>query len=159
MADFNGDGRTEIAAIYKGYREDKNSSSQIANAPGSVYVKLFQWNSSKPGNDKLVESKTVATKNFTEIVAEGITREEIKSIGDLKAVAADVDGDRKSELAMLGMHWKTTESSSSLAAFVAVTWGTWTAHLYLWKHLPTENTTPNDIGRVYERSVIVLQTV
>lgn len=142
MADFNGDGRTEIAAIYKGYREDKNSSSQIANAPGSVYVKLFQWNSSKPGNDKLVESKTVATKNFTEIVAEGITREEINSIGDLKAVAADVDGDRKSELAMLGMHWKTTESSSSLAAFVVVTWGTWTAHLYLWKHLPTENTTP-----------------
>lgn len=104
MADFNGDGRTEIAAIYKGYCEDKNISSLITNAVGSVYVKLFQWNSSKPGNDKLVESKTAATKNFTE------TGEELNSIGDLKAVAADVDGDGKSELAMLGMHWKTTES-------------------------------------------------
>ena len=66
MADFNGDGRTEIAAIYKGYNEDKNSSSFINNAVGSVHVKLFQWNSSKPGNDKLVENKTEAKKNFTE---------------------------------------------------------------------------------------------
>ena len=67
MADFNGDGRTEIAAIYKGYLEDvPNGYYILANAVGSVHVKLFQWNSSKPGNDKLVENKTEAKKNFTE---------------------------------------------------------------------------------------------
>lgn len=68
MADFNGDGRTEIVAVYKGHNEDVPYSKTTFNdAMGSVHVKLFQGNSSKSGNDKLVESKAEAKKEFHRI--------------------------------------------------------------------------------------------
>ena len=146
MADFNGDGRNEIEVIYKGYNEDLPSGldGDLTNIMGPVYVKLYQYNASV--NGRLVESKAVAKKSFSSVGSYNGDLRPLSDIGDLKAVAADVDGDGKSELAMLGIFWKATFEKNTWTRDT-ITAGTWKTRLHLWSYSEPANNTPiNDVA-------------
>ncbi|MDY6399673.1 MAG: hypothetical protein SPL10_06970 [Synergistales bacterium] len=145
MADFNGDGRNEIAVIYKGYNEDLPSDldSALPNTMGPVYVKLYQYSATR--NDRLIESKSTGKKSFSSLGSWNRDKRKISDIGDLKAVAADVDGDGKSELAMLGISWES-EFEKNTWTRNTMTMGEWSTHLHLWRYdAPSSGTAITDI--------------
>ena len=149
VADFNGDGRTEIAVVYKGYNEDlpQGLDSDLTNVMGPVYAKLYQYNASV--NGRLVESKTAAKKSFSSLGGWHTDNSDIRTLsdlGDLKIAAADVDGDGKSELAMFGIFW-AADFEKNLVVNDTLTKGTWSSQLHLWKYSePASNTPATDVA-------------
>ena len=145
VADFNGDGRNEIALIYKGYNEDlpKDLDSDLNNIMGPVYVKLYQYNATL--TSRLAESKTAAKKSFSSVGAYKGDIRYLRDLGDLKAVAADVDGDGKYELAMLGLFWEADFEKNRFSRDT-LTQGMWTPRLHLWRYSePASNTAVTDV--------------
>ncbi len=150
--DFNGDGKKEIAVVYEGYNEDLLSGldSALPNAMGPVYVKLYQYSATR--NDRLTESKSAGKKNFS-----GWTYPSVSGLGDLKAVTADVDGDGKSELVMLGITWRSRFHREVLLRNTT-TMGEWSSQLHIWRHdapkSGTETTdTPATLNMKYDKQI------
>lgn len=149
IADFNGDGRNEIAVVYKGYNEDlpQGLDSDLTNVMGPVYAKLYQYNASV--NGRLVESRTAAKKSFSSLGGWHTDNSDIRTLsdlGDLKIAAADVDGDGKSELAMFGIFW-AADFEKNLVVNDTLTKGTWSSQLHLWKYSePASNTPATDVA-------------
>ena len=55
-------------------------------------------------------------------------------VGDLKAVAADVDGDGKYELVMLRVGWAAKYNYNVLIPRDTITYGEWKSYLHIWRH-------------------------
>ncbi|MBQ6435261.1 MAG: hypothetical protein IJJ09_04620 [Synergistaceae bacterium] len=135
IADFNGDGLNEIAVIYKGHNEDLPSGvadKDLNNAFGPVYVKLYQYNTAN-ANERLTEGQAV--KYSFDSVGSYVDRKQVMyGVGDLKAVAADVDGDGKYELAMLRVGWAAEYQYNMIIPRDTITYGQWKSYLHIWRH-------------------------
>lgn len=175
MADFDGDGRDEIAVIYKGYAEEwsnySNTGKTISNNMkknfgtfwGSIHVDMFKYDAT----GKTARKTNSATKNYSEASDDTsgtntaiFNDYTLKSVGDLKAVAADIDGDGKYELAMLVVLWDARFTWYSIGRN-DMNWGNWSSRLDIWsfsndsKSLlkPSFLKTAADFGKFYESSI------
>ncbi len=132
VGDFDGDGRSEIAAVYKGYNEDipdLHGRSELRNACGSLHVRIYKWNSNER---KFIEGDNVAVSVTSSSTTNESSKYNLSSLGNLRAVAADVDGDGKSELAILKINFSTIFTSNALLTDT-IQRGTWSSCLDLWR--------------------------
>ncbi|MBR2207274.1 MAG: hypothetical protein IJ859_00530 [Synergistaceae bacterium] len=132
IGDFDGDGRNEIAAVYKGYNEDipdLHGRSELRNACGSLHVKIYKWNSNER---KFIEGDNVAVSVTSSSTTKESSKYNLSSLGNLMAVAADVDGDGKSELAILKINFSTIFTSYTIDTD-KIQRGTWSSCLDLWR--------------------------
>ena len=159
MADFNGDGRDEIAVVYKGHNEGYTNSyaKDVHNIIGLFHIDVYKYS---PQKNPRIEKASSETKNYNNIKelgkdVNGYT-DMYTSIGDIKAAAADIDGDGKSELAVLVIKWEISFYKYLIGAN-DVTWGEWSSLLDIWS-FSKSNLKPSflknaaDFGTFYKNS-------
>ncbi|MBQ7193017.1 MAG: hypothetical protein IJR98_01430 [Synergistaceae bacterium] len=105
--DFDGDGNTEIAVVFKDDADDKNES-----VFGRLNITVYKWNKDKGSFDTATQARYVNYQNTTH---EGgpsgdDTKSEEANIVGLKAVRADMNGEGRDGIAILLLgKWKSNE--------------------------------------------------
>ena len=127
MADFDGDGLDEIAAVYKGFNESlpKDIHDDLKNMIGALHVEIIKYDSTAKSN-KI--RKTSMTKSYSSWESQGMGFAKVKSLGDLRITPADIDGDGKSELAVLAITW-ATRFDREIFGKNRIQRGEWSAHV------------------------------
>ena len=110
--DFDGDGKLEVAAVYKTMKREKDSESKYASGRllGNVGIHVFKWDFSKGTFDYKNSTKNYSYHNldltsFFGSWSQEWHQEHWSGVAGLKAAAADLDGDGKDEIVTLLIGW------------------------------------------------------
>ncbi|MBQ2615580.1 MAG: hypothetical protein IJF90_01845, partial [Synergistaceae bacterium] len=117
VGDFDGDGRDEIAVIFK----FSERATALANdkgwkrgpMTGSVHCRVFQWNTTKKAFDV---AGTIQNYNKEELVDSAtniMPSAKVAGVVGLRATAADLDGDGKDEIVTLLLGYYHSKSWDS----------------------------------------------
>lgn len=120
--DFNGDGKDEIAVIYKAVRKatEVEHEKGFRGLPrvGDVKCRVYEWSTTKKNFNSDESSKTY---DRTEMNNSGQYPDAtVAAVVGLRAVAADLDGDGKSEIVtlLLGSYrYKSWDASYKLFSY------------------------------------------
>ncbi|MBQ7578821.1 MAG: hypothetical protein IJT21_11215, partial [Synergistaceae bacterium] len=101
--DFDGDGKKEIAILYKrprlatALKNDKGWS--MGPTVGDVNCVVYQWNAGKMGFDSVETSKEYSGEKLKDAWYDDLPEAWATTVVGLRATAADLDGDGKDEIA------------------------------------------------------------
>lgn len=109
--DFDGDGNTEIAVVFKDDADDKNVS-----VFGRLNITVYKWNKDKGSFDTATQARYVNYQNSWSSSSEYGSDEgfEEANIVGLKAVRADMNGEGRDGIAVLLLgKWKSGDSHTT----------------------------------------------
>ena len=104
--DFDGDGKTELAVVYKNDRTNvpaKGYMPQAIAITGSAVISIYKWSNGAFKTGSVTRDWNYSVSPFTE-------PDSTKSVSYMKPLAADLDGDGKHELALLTVQWRSRYS-------------------------------------------------
>ena len=104
--DFDGDGKTELAVVYKNDRTNVPAKGYMPKATairGSAVISIYKWSNGAFKIGSVTRDWNYSVSPFTE-------PDLTKSVSYMKPLAADLDGDGKHELALLTVQWRSRYS-------------------------------------------------